>query len=148
MVPDADCGLWVRAVAPSDRIRFQFRPFLVYSLTSAAPAAPASPAPSASTPAFADACAPGPYLQFYEVPPGAPRTLGTPLCGLTIPVPVASTGDFPGLRLVTRGRQPRVDFVEEVTSFRLGGLALFARAARSKLGVTVGLGPPIEHWEH
>lgn len=114
---DTDCALWARAAAPGDRIRFQFRFFLVYSLPSGSPA---SPAPQASTQGPADACAPGSYLQFYEGPPGAPRPLGAPLCGLTIPAPVVSTGDFLGLRLVTRGRQPRVDFVGEVTSFRLG----------------------------
>ncbi|EQB78659.1 low-density lipoprotein receptor class A domain-containing protein 2 precursor [Camelus ferus] len=59
------------------------------------------------------------FYFFYEGPPEAPRPLGAPLCGLTIPAPVASSGDFLGLRLVTRGRQPRVDFVGEVTSFRL-----------------------------
>ncbi|KAB1268671.1 Low-density lipoprotein receptor class A domain-containing protein 2, partial [Camelus dromedarius] len=112
VAPDTDCGLWLRAAAPGDRIRFQFRFFLVYSLTPAAP--------NASSAGQADPCAFGSYLQFYEGPPGAPRPLGAPLCGLTIPAPVASSGDFLGLRLVTRGRQPRVDFVGEVTSFRLG----------------------------
>uniref|UniRef100_H0Y0V3 Low density lipoprotein receptor class A domain containing 2 n=1 Tax=Otolemur garnettii TaxID=30611 RepID=H0Y0V3_OTOGA len=113
VVPDTDCGLWLEAAAPGDRIRFQFRFFLVYSLT---PASPPPPAPSPS----ADPCAPGSFLQFYEGPPGAPRALGAPVCGLTIPIPVVSSGPFLGLRLVTRGRQPRVDFVGEVTSFRLG----------------------------
>ncbi|KAM5248679.1 low-density lipoprotein receptor class A domain-containing protein 2 [Ctenodactylus gundi] len=113
VAPDTDCSLWVRAAAPGDRIRFQFRFFLVYSL------APASHNTSAPTPAE-DACAPGSYLQVYDGPPGAPRALGRPLCGLTIPAPVTSSGPFLGLRLVTRGRQPRVDFVGEVTSFRLG----------------------------
>ncbi|KAJ8780888.1 hypothetical protein J1605_000931 [Eschrichtius robustus] len=113
VAPDTDCRLWMLAAAPGDRIRFQFRFFLVYSLTPAAP--------NASSPAPEDPCAPGSYLQFYEGPPGAPRPLGARLCGLTIPEPVASSGDFLGLRLVTRGRQPRVDFVGEVSSFRLGG---------------------------
>uniref|UniRef100_A0A8C3WXV0 Low density lipoprotein receptor class A domain containing 2 n=1 Tax=Catagonus wagneri TaxID=51154 RepID=A0A8C3WXV0_9CETA len=117
VVPDTDCRLWLRAAAPGDRIRFQFRFFLVYSLT------PASPAPNASSPA--DPCAPGSYLQFYEGPPGAPRPLGAPLCGLTIPAPVVSSGDILGLRLVTRGRQPRVDFVGEVTSFRMGSCGAY-----------------------
>lgn len=119
VAPDTDCGLWMRAAAPGDRIRFQFRFFLVYSLTQAAP----EPAHNASTPGPADPCAPGSYLQLYEGPPGAPRALGPPLCGLSIPAPVASSGPFLGLRLVTRGRQPRVDFVGEVTSFHLGALA-------------------------
>lgn len=117
VAPDTDCGLWVRAAAPGDRIRLQFRFFLVYSLPQAALE------PNASAPAPpAGPCAPGSYLQLYEGPPGAPRSLGPPLCGRTIPAPVASSGRFLGLRLVTRGRQPRVDFVGEVTSFRLGGL--------------------------
>ncbi|KAL2773240.1 low-density lipoprotein receptor class A domain-containing protein 2 precursor, partial [Daubentonia madagascariensis] len=116
VAPDTDCGLWVQAAAPGDRIRFQFRFFLVYSLT---PASSAPPVPSASSPAPAHPCSRGSFLQFYEGPPGAPRALGAPVCGLTIPAPVASSGPFLGLRLVTRGRQPRVDFVGEVTSFRL-----------------------------
>ncbi|ELK02176.1 Low-density lipoprotein receptor class A domain-containing protein 2 [Pteropus alecto] len=127
--PDTDCELWVRAAAPSDRIRFQFRFFLVYTLTSESPA---SSAPNASSPASTDACAPGSYLQFYEGPPGAPRPLGAPLCGLTIPVPVMSFGEFLGLRLVTRGRQPRVDFVGEVTSFRLGSCDGYFRCRNSR----------------
>ncbi|XDA73236.1 hypothetical protein R6Z07F_003513 [Ovis aries] len=116
VAPDTDCGLWVRAAAPGDRIRLQFRFFLVYSL--APPSVP--PALNASAPLPADPCAPGSYLQLYEGPPGTPRPLGAPLCGLTIPAPVTTSGDLLGLRLVTRGRQPRVDFVGEVTSFRLG----------------------------
>lgn len=139
VAPDTDCGLWLRAAAPIDRIRFQFRFFLVYTLTLASPA---SPPPNASSPASADACAPGSYLQFYEGPPGAPRPLGAPLCGLTIPALITSSGEFLGLRLVTGGRQPRVDFVGEVTSFRLGGLGLLARTRASNSG------PPIRHWEH
>jgi hypothetical protein len=112
VTPDTDCGLWARAAAPGDRIRFQFRFFLVYSL---------EPANASSSAPPAQPCAPGSFLQFYESPPGAPRPLGAPLCGLTIPALVTSSGPFLGLRLVTRGRQPRVDFVGEVTSFRLGG---------------------------
>ncbi|XP_008590142.1 PREDICTED: low-density lipoprotein receptor class A domain-containing protein 2 [Galeopterus variegatus] len=127
VAPDIDCWLWVRAAAPSDWIRFQFRFFLVYSLT---PASPAPPAPNSSSPA--DPCAPGSYLQFYEGPLGAPRPLGTPLCGLTIPAPVASSGPFLGLRLVTRGRQPRVDFLGEVTSFRLGSCGAYFRCRNGR----------------
>nr|XP_060482336.1 low-density lipoprotein receptor class A domain-containing protein 2 [Panthera onca] len=100
VAPDTDCGLWMRAAAPGDRIRFQFRFFLVYSLAAAPRAPPGPPASNASSPEPADPCAPGSYLQFYEGPPGAPRALGAPLCGLTIPAPVASSGPtsfFPGL---------------------------------------------------
>lgn len=134
VAPDTDCWLWMQAAAPGDRIRFQFRFFLVYSLT------PAPPALNTSSSAPAGPCTPGSYLQFYEGPPGAPRPLGSALCGLTIPVPVASSGPFLGLRLVTRGRQPRVDFVGEGTSFRLG-----------ELGLKAGTGPYAEamrDWGH
>ncbi|XP_077927919.1 low-density lipoprotein receptor class A domain-containing protein 2 [Halichoerus grypus] len=132
VAPDTDCGLWMRAGAAGDRIRFQFRFFLVYSLAAAARAPPVSPAPNASSPAPADPCAPGSYLQFYEGPPGAPRPLGAPLCGLTIPAPVASSGPFLGLRLLTRGRQPRVDFVGEATSFRLGACGAYFRCQNGR----------------
>ncbi|TKC53100.1 hypothetical protein EI555_014695, partial [Monodon monoceros] len=118
MAPDTDSRLWMRAATPGDRSRFQFRFFLVYSLT------PAAPNTSSPAPAPEDPCAPGSYLQFYEGPPGAPCPLGARFCGLIITGPVASSGDFLGLRLVTRGCQPRVDFVGEVSSFRLGGMLL------------------------
>lgn len=121
VAPDTDSRLWMRAATPGDRIRFQFRFFLVYSLT------PAAPNTSSPAPAPEDPCAPGSYLQFYEGPPGAPWPLGARFCGLTIAGPVASSGDFLGLRLVTRGRQPRVDFVGEVSSFLLGGCGLGLR---------------------
>ncbi|XP_045402515.1 low-density lipoprotein receptor class A domain-containing protein 2 [Lemur catta] len=126
VAPDTDCQLWVQAAAPGHRIRFQFRFFLVYSLT---PASPVSPAPSVSSPEPADPCAPGSFLQFYE---GSPQALGAPLCGLTIPAPVASSGPSLGLRLVTRGRQPRVDFVGEVTSFRSGPCGAYFRCGNGR----------------
>ncbi|XP_012624188.2 low-density lipoprotein receptor class A domain-containing protein 2 [Microcebus murinus] len=130
VTPDTDCRLWVQAAAPGERIRFQFRFFLVYSLTPASAAV--SPTPGASSPAPADPCAPGSFLQFYEGSPGAPRALGAPVCGLTIPAPVASSGPFLGLRLVTRGRQPRVDFVGEVTSFRSGPCGAYFRCRNGR----------------
>ncbi|KAF3820226.1 hypothetical protein GH733_015735, partial [Mirounga leonina] len=122
----------MRAAAAGDRTRFQFCFFLVYSLAAAARAPPASRAPNASSPAPAGPCAPGSYLQFYEGPPGAPRPLGAPLCGLTIPAPVASSRPFLGLRLLTRGRQPRVDFVGEATSFRLGASGAYFRCQNGR----------------
>uniref|UniRef100_A0A8D2AWH6 Low density lipoprotein receptor class A domain containing 2 n=1 Tax=Sciurus vulgaris TaxID=55149 RepID=A0A8D2AWH6_SCIVU len=125
------------AAAPGDRIRFQFHFFLVYSLTSG------RPGPSASAPAPADPCTPGSYLQFYDGPPGAPRPLGAPLCGLTIPSPVASSGPSLGLRLVTRGRQPRVDFVGEVTSFRLAPCGGYFRCQN---GRCIPPGLVCDHW--
>ncbi|KAM6174112.1 low-density lipoprotein receptor class A domain-containing protein 2 [Erethizon dorsatum] len=139
VAPDTDCGLWVRAAAPGDRIRFQFRFFLVYSLTQAAP----EPVPNSSAPAPADACVPGSYLQLYDGPPEAPRPLGDPLCGLTIPAPVASSGRFLGLRLVTRGRQPRVDFVGEVTSFHLGPCGAYFPCQN---GRCIPLSLVCDHW--
>lgn len=58
----------------------------------------------------------------------APQVGGTGSAkALTILGRVRSTGEFLGLRLVTRGHQPCVDFVGEVTSFLLGGLGLLAR---------------------
>lgn len=130
VTPDTDCMLWLRAAAPEDRMRFQFRFFLVYSLSSATRTTQATLATAAlpTTKASSrDPCAPGSFLQFYNGPQGAPRALGPPICGLTIPAPFMSSGPWLGLRLVTRGRQPRVDFLGEVTSFRLGGLGLMVR---------------------
>ncbi|KAM6216945.1 low-density lipoprotein receptor class A domain-containing protein 2 [Rhynchocyon petersi] len=114
---NTDCRLWMWAKPPNNRINFQFHFFLVYSLISASPAPPAP-----NTSLEWDPCAPGSYLQFYEGPPVTPRPLGPPLCGLTIPASVVSSGPSLGLRLVTRGRQPRVDFVGKVTSLHLGKL--------------------------
>lgn len=130
VTPDTDCMLWLRAAAPEDRMRFQFRFFLVYSLSSATRTTQATLATAAlpTTKASSrDPCAPGSFLQFYDGPQEAPRALGPPICGLTIPAPFMSSGPWLGLRLVTRGRQPRVDFLGEVTSFRLGGLGLMVR---------------------
>ncbi|XP_042544363.1 low-density lipoprotein receptor class A domain-containing protein 2 [Dipodomys spectabilis] len=120
---DTDCWLWVQAAAPGDSIRFQFHFFLVYSLTT--PGAQEPPVP-------ADPCAPGSYLQFYEGPPEVPQPLGPPLCGLTIPAPVTSSGPFLGLRLVTRGSQPRVDFVGAATSFHLGSCGPYFRCGNGR----------------
>ncbi|KAL6085403.1 hypothetical protein STEG23_012720 [Scotinomys teguina] len=129
VTPDTDCVLWLRAAAPEDRLRFQFRFFLVYSLSSATRTTAATLAPNASSP---DPCARGSYLQFYDGPQGASRALGPPTCGLTIPAPFISSGPWLGLRLVTRGRQPRVDFLGEVTSFRLGSCGPYFRCRNSR----------------
>uniref|UniRef100_A0A3Q2HZC4 Low density lipoprotein receptor class A domain containing 2 n=1 Tax=Equus caballus TaxID=9796 RepID=A0A3Q2HZC4_HORSE len=120
------------AAAPEVAAAGGSRPGCVCPGDSLTPPSPAPPAPNASSPAPADPCAPGSYLQFYEGPPGAPRPLGAPLCGLTIPAPVASSGDYLGLRLVTRGRQPRVDFVGEATSFRLGSCGAYFRCGNGR----------------
>uniref|UniRef100_G3SPQ4 Low density lipoprotein receptor class A domain containing 2 n=1 Tax=Loxodonta africana TaxID=9785 RepID=G3SPQ4_LOXAF len=119
MAQDTDRGLWWWAEAPSNRVRFQLCFFLVYSMIPAFPVPLESLASNTSCPEW-DPGAPGSYLQFYKGPSGVPWPLGPPVCGLTIPAPVASSGPSMGLRLVTRGCQPRVNFVGEVTSFWLG----------------------------
>ncbi|XP_051027448.1 low-density lipoprotein receptor class A domain-containing protein 2 [Acomys russatus] len=137
VTPDTDCLLWLRAAAPEDRMSFQFRFFLVYSLFSAIPTTSATRAasaeatlvPNASLP---DPCAQGSYLQFYDGPQEAPRALGPPTCGLTIPAPFMSSGPWLGLRLVTRGHQPRVDFLGVVTSFRLGSCGTYFRCRNGR----------------
>lgn len=93
------------AGGPSDRIRFQFLFLLVYTLISAS-GNPSAQRLRPRRPPPADACASGSYLQFYARPLGAPRVLWVPLCSLTIPVPVASSADFLGLRLVTSPAWP------------------------------------------
>ncbi|XP_044524650.1 low-density lipoprotein receptor class A domain-containing protein 2 [Gracilinanus agilis] len=117
---ETDCWLTVQAASPQDRILFQFRFFLVYSLTQAPPSEPPQITSSGLPGRLReDPCTAGSYVQFYDGSKEGPR-LGKPLCGLTIPGPVLSTGRSLSLRLVTRGRQPRVDFVGDFTSFRLG----------------------------
>lgn len=136
-----DCRLTMQASSPKDKVQFQFRFFLVYSLLRMSAGllpTPAVPPPLNDTRTSAlsdssrlgmkgaegleapDPCNAGSYLQFYD---GSDRTapaLGPPLCGKSIPRPVLSTGNYLTLRLVTRGQQPRVDFVGDFTSFRLG----------------------------
>ncbi|XP_020838680.1 low-density lipoprotein receptor class A domain-containing protein 2 [Phascolarctos cinereus] len=116
---ETDCWLTVQAASPQDRVLFQFRFFLVYSLTQPA----SSELPQTTTSGLSqpreDLCTSGSYLQFYDGPAKEGPRLGNPLCGLTIPGPVLSTGRSLSLRLVTRGQQPRVDFVGDFTSFRL-----------------------------
>ncbi|XP_041944839.1 low-density lipoprotein receptor class A domain-containing protein 2 isoform X2 [Alosa sapidissima] len=67
-----------------------------------------------------DPCYAGSYIQFYDGPNMNSPPIGLPLCGKSLPRPVISTGNYLTLRLVTRGTQPRVDFVGDFTSFRLG----------------------------
>ncbi|KAM9297025.1 low-density lipoprotein receptor class A domain-containing protein 2 [Gastrophryne carolinensis] len=121
-----DCRLTMRAATPRDKVQFQFRFFLVYSLlrmsnlqsdTSGAGLNGSSdPAPAL----LSDPCNAGSYVQFYDGKDAHAEPLGTPLCGKTLPRPILSTGDHLTLRLVTRGHQPRVDFVGDFTSFRIG----------------------------
>ncbi|KAM7423412.1 hypothetical protein PAMA_011121 [Pampus argenteus] len=129
-----DCHLTMQASSPKDKVQFHFRFFLVYSLLrvaplSPAPAFPESPHGSApvnprleptSGESPGDPCHAGSYVQFYDGRDRSSPALGPPLCGKSPPRPVLSTGNYLTLRLVTRGTQPRVDFVGDFTSFRLG----------------------------
>eukprot|EP00079_Xenopus_tropicalis_P037310 XP_017951081.1 PREDICTED: low-density lipoprotein receptor class A domain-containing protein 2 isoform X2 [Xenopus tropicalis] len=134
-----DCRLTMQASALKDKVQFQFRFFLVYSLLRMSNAQSEASGPGtnssgqgASAPeetkatgsgqgSHYDPCNSGSYVQFYDGKDQNSEPLGTPLCGKTIPRPVLSTGNFLTLRLVTRGQQPRVDFVGDFTSFRIGG---------------------------
>ncbi|XP_075461962.1 low-density lipoprotein receptor class A domain-containing protein 2 isoform X2 [Ascaphus truei] len=133
-----DCRLTMQAAAVKDKVQFQFRFFLVYSLLRMSNiqsqtfgpgtnnTAPGPPSLETTRPAVRgpetlyDPCNAGSYVQFYDGKDQHSEPLGLPLCGKTIPRPVLSTGNYLTLRLVTRGQQPRVDFVGDFTSFRLG----------------------------
>lgn len=129
-----DCHLTMQASSPKDKVQFHFRFFLVYSLLRVAPLSPAPVFPespwglaplnprleSASGEGSSDPCHAGSYVQFYDGRDRGSPPLGPPLCGKSPPRPVLSTGNYLTLRLVTRGTQPRVDFVGDFTSFRLG----------------------------
>ncbi|XP_063807042.1 low-density lipoprotein receptor class A domain-containing protein 2-like [Pseudophryne corroboree] len=133
-----DCRLTMQAATPKDKVQFQFRFFLVYSLlrmsniqsqTSGpgvssslrnASSQEASRTPGMGADPLSDPCNAGSYVQFYDGKDHYSEALSTPLCGKTIPRPVLSTGSYLTLRLVTRGQQPRVDFVGDFTSFRIG----------------------------
>ncbi|XP_034760815.2 low-density lipoprotein receptor class A domain-containing protein 2 [Acipenser ruthenus] len=132
-----DCHLTMQATSPKDKVQFYFRFFLVYSLLrvnqpttqplptpSMAPlsANPTKRPPTLPTPAeeAADPCKLGSYVQFYDGKDRNAQPIGAPLCGKSLPRPILSTGNYLTLRLVTRGQQPRVDFVGDFTSFRLG----------------------------
>ncbi|KAK7880273.1 hypothetical protein WMY93_030640 [Mugilogobius chulae] len=123
-----DCHITMQASSPKDNIQFYFRFFLVYSLLRVAPLSPAPTMPEPSNTSLeplsaespADRCHAGSYIQFYDGPDKNSPLLGPPLCGKSPPRPVLSTGNYLTLRLVTRGSQPRVDFVGDFTSFRLG----------------------------
>uniref|UniRef100_H3CK40 Low density lipoprotein receptor class A domain containing 2 n=1 Tax=Tetraodon nigroviridis TaxID=99883 RepID=H3CK40_TETNG len=110
-----DCHLTMQASSPKDKVQFHFRFFLVYSLLRVAPLLDSTSGEGSSDP-----CHAGSYVQFYDGRDRGSPPLGPPLCGKSPPRPVLSTGNYLTLRLVTRGTQPRVDFVGDFTSFRLG----------------------------
>ncbi|KAG9353053.1 hypothetical protein JZ751_017629 [Albula glossodonta] len=138
-----DCHLTMQAISPKDKVQFHFRFFLVYSLLRVSPLnqpflSPTPLLPEASrslsmsgppnhglrlepTPGdgSGDPCHAGSYIQFYDGKDKTSPPIGPPLCGKTLPRPVLSTGNYLTLRLMTRGTQPRVDFVGDFTSFRL-----------------------------
>ncbi|XP_051894928.1 low-density lipoprotein receptor class A domain-containing protein 2 [Pristis pectinata] len=140
-----DCRFTMQAASPKDKVQFQFRFFLVYSLlressilqpTTAPPllqrnaTGPLSllntsrPRQRAALPLIGeeivDTCNAGSYVQFYDGKDRTSPPIGSLLCGKTIPKPILSTGNYLSLRLVTRGQQPRVDFVGHFTSYRPG----------------------------
>ncbi|XP_053137351.1 low-density lipoprotein receptor class A domain-containing protein 2 [Hemicordylus capensis] len=130
VVAGTDCRVTMEAASPEDRLQFQFRFFLVYSMLRLPPSTPppgasqvpltrGSPLPSGEQ-GPPDPCAAGSYVQFYDGRGPTAKPLGAPLCGKSIPRPILSTGGSLTLRLVTRGQQPRVDFVADFTSLRTG----------------------------
>lgn len=140
-----DCGFTMQAALPMDKVQFQFRYFLVYSLlressilhpTTASPQLQhnatgplaelntSRPGQRAAMPLggeeITNTCNDGSYVQFYD---GKDRTyppITSLLCGKSIPKPISSTGNYLSLRLVTRGQQPRVEFVGHFMSYRPG----------------------------
>ncbi|XP_029006653.1 low-density lipoprotein receptor class A domain-containing protein 2 isoform X2 [Betta splendens] len=129
-----DCHLTMQSSSVKDKVQFYFRFFLVYSLLRVAPLSPAPLFPessrgsaslnprleSTSGASLSDPCHAGSYIQFYDGRDRSSPPLGPPLCGKSPPRPILSTGNYLTLRIVTRGTQPRVDFVGDFTSFRLG----------------------------
>lgn len=131
VVTGADCEVTLQAASPKDKVRFQFHFFLVYSLSPVVSGTPLSahqehlPRGSPKPPPEQETqgpCATGSFVQLYDGQDHSAPPLGGPLCGKSIPRPVLSTGSFLTLRLLTRGRQPRVDFVGGFTSLRTGKL--------------------------
>ncbi|XP_005939859.2 low-density lipoprotein receptor class A domain-containing protein 2 [Haplochromis burtoni] len=136
VIMGTDCHLTMQASSPKDKVQFHFRFFLVYSLLRVAPLSPVPVLPESLSPHGSaplsprsqstsgenseDPCHAGSYVQFYDGRDTTSPLLGPPLCGKSPPRPVLSTGNYLTLRLVTRGTQPRVDFVGDFTSFRLG----------------------------
>ncbi|XP_067826222.1 low-density lipoprotein receptor class A domain-containing protein 2 isoform X1 [Heptranchias perlo] len=135
----------MQATSPKDKVKFQFRFFLVYSLLRESSILQPTTATqllqrNVTGPLFllnatrpgqgagvqplgeemTDTCNDGSYVQFYDGKDRNSPPIGSLLCGKSIPRPILSTGNYLSLRLVTRGLQPRVDFVGDFTSFRPG----------------------------
>ncbi|XP_048375396.1 low-density lipoprotein receptor class A domain-containing protein 2 isoform X1 [Sphaerodactylus townsendi] len=129
VVSGTDCKLTLQAASARDKVQFRFRFFLVYSMLPEWSSSPpsgheehlpqGSPKPRREQEA-PKPCATGSFVQLYDGRGHTAEPLGPPLCGKNIPRPVLSTGSFLTLRLVTRGQQPRVDFVGDFTSLRTG----------------------------
>ncbi|XP_043531463.1 low-density lipoprotein receptor class A domain-containing protein 2 isoform X2 [Chiloscyllium plagiosum] len=140
-----DCEFTMEAISPRDKIQFQFRFFLVYSLlressilqpiTAVQLLQPnvtgtlsllstSRPGQRVGLPLqgeeVIDTCNAGSYVRFYDGKDRHSPPIRSLLCGKRIPKPVLSTGNYLTLRLVTRGQQPRVDFVGDFTSFQPG----------------------------
>nr|XP_046236216.1 low-density lipoprotein receptor class A domain-containing protein 2 isoform X3 [Scatophagus argus] len=123
------CGQTIRGDGMIVNSHQESKNLLRVAPLSPAPVLPESPRGSAplnprleptSGESSGDPCHAGSYVQFYDGRDRSSPTLGPPLCGKSPPRPVLSTGNYLTLRLVTRGTQPRVDFVGDFTSFRLG----------------------------
>uniref|UniRef100_A0A4W3GLX7 Low density lipoprotein receptor class A domain containing 2 n=1 Tax=Callorhinchus milii TaxID=7868 RepID=A0A4W3GLX7_CALMI len=136
-----DCLVTMQAARLKDKVQFHFRFFLVYSLLRESsihyPTTASEILHHNTTGAFVpqntsklglyspweetgDPCNAGSYVQFYDGKDKNSPPIGSPLCGKSIPRPIYSTGSHLSLRLVTRGQQPRVDFVGDFTSYRIG----------------------------
>ncbi|XP_062889230.1 low-density lipoprotein receptor class A domain-containing protein 2 [Mobula hypostoma] len=118
-----DCRFTVQAVSPKDKVHFQFRYFLVYSLlreSSILQPLTLPPHLQRNATGPLDTCNAGSYVQFYDGKDRTSSPIGSLLCGKNIPKPILSTGNYLTLRLVTRGQQPRVDFIGHFTSYRPG----------------------------
>uniref|UniRef100_UPI00398F57ED low-density lipoprotein receptor class A domain-containing protein 2 n=1 Tax=Pristiophorus japonicus TaxID=55135 RepID=UPI00398F57ED len=124
-----DCGFTMQAASPKDKVQFKFRFFLVYSLLRE-PGQRAGVSPLGEE--TIDTCNAGSYVQFYDGKDRNSPPIGSLLCGKAIPRPVLSTGNYLSLRLVTRGQQPRVDFVGDFTSFRPGHCGAYFQCQNGK----------------
>ncbi|XP_067826223.1 uncharacterized protein ldlrad2 isoform X2 [Heptranchias perlo] len=161
----------MQATSPKDKVKFQFRFFLVYSLLRESSILQPTTATqllqrNVTGPLFllnatrpgqgagvqplgeemTDTCNDGSYVQFYDGKDRNSPPIGSLLCGKSIPRPILSTGNYLSLRLVTRGLQPRVDFVGDFTSFRpdnFSNSATLDEGSTSTLEPNNSLSPPV-----